>query len=204
MSVHEVTELTRDAQPVEKIPAAVFDAGVGADFDEVHVSGLSTPDGVFATDGCALFHLDWCDQQIRDRIDFQGVRDVDLDWWWSSVRTRQSNVVNGFPQVTVRPFYELVVTAAGGSLHYRSHTDEAVVVIDEDRKVRAIIGGRVSPYSPRSLSEHYRQVVHLIEVYRRQVPTMHPHHAAMAALVAVDERTGPSMVQHEPRVEVAR
>ena len=204
MSVIDLPAQSSDAQAVEKIPAAVFDAGAGKDFDEVYISGLKTPDGLFACDGAALIHEDWCDEPVLDRIEHADHRTVSADWWRRMVHTRKSNIVDGFPQVTVRPFYELTVTAAGGSMSYRSAGEEAVILLDADRRVRGLIGGMVSPYSPRALSDNYRAVVHLIEVFRRQVPNMHPHHAALAALVSVDERAGAGMVQQRPRVEVAQ
>ena len=185
---------------MERVPFSVFDAGVGADFDEVHVHLLNTPDGQFVTDGAALIFAGWCDDLAQGRATGSVARDVDPDWWRRATHTTRSNIVDGYPQVTVRPFYELTLTAAGGRLEWRSDAQEAVIVHDEHRKVRGLIGGVVTPYSPRALSEHLVDVTHLMEVYRRQVPTLHPHLAAMAALIAVDEREGGAAQQLRPDV----
>lgn len=183
-----------------KIPYTVFDAGVGKDFDEVYVSGLKTPDGLFACDGAALIHEDWCDDTILDRINRSDHRKVDREWWSQTVHTRRTNLVDGYPQVTLRPFYDITITAAGGSTDWRSDNEEAIVVLDNHRNVRALIGGMASPYSPKALATNRAGVVHLMGMYSRMVPDMHPHHAALAALLAVDERAGAPAKQFFPAV----
>lgn len=180
------------------IPHTVFDHGVGADFDAVHIHPVRTPDGVFVTDGCALIHTDWCDTTTHTRIEHIEPRTIDSDWWQRSFHTRTSNIVDGYPQVTIRPWYQLCLDEAGADLKWRSNVIDALIALDEARRLRAIIGAWASPYRVDSFHKHQTDINHLIETYKRHAPHMHPHHAAVAALVAVDERDGAESVQLDP------
>lgn len=185
------------------IPHTIFDHGVGADFDAVHVHPITTPDGVFVTDGCALIHEDWIDDPTYQRIRYTDPQSVDVDWWRRSFRTRTTNIVEGYPQVTIRPWYQMCLEQAGADLTWRSAKLEALTALDDSRRLRAIIGAWRGTYKPTALHDHRTDVTRLMGLYDRNAPTLHPHHAALAALIAVDEREGAPTQQVELELEVS-
>lgn len=200
MSLVETNESDSYTQPVEKIPVSVFDHGVGAEFEAVHIHSIDTPDGVFITDGCILVHEDWCDDAARQRVRYTATRPVDAEWWRQSFHTRTTNHVDGFPLVTIRPWYQMCLEQMGADLKWRSYDAEALTVLDTSRQLRAVVAGWLSPYKPTVLAEHRPAITHLLTLYRRHAPSLHPHQAALAALIAVDERSGAPAQQMELEV----
>lgn len=184
-----------------KIPHTIFDHGVGADWEEVHIHAVDTPDGVFVTDGCVLVRVDWCDDTVRQRVRYNDARQVDRAWWQSTVRTRTTNLVDDYPQVTIRPWYHLCLAEAGANMRWRSSRSEALIALEDDRTVVAVVAGWRSPYTPASLDSHPAEVRYLMGLYERHAPTLHPHLAAVAALIAVDEREGAPAQQTEIGME---
>lgn len=197
MSILDTTDTTATTEAA-KIPYTIFDAGVGQDFDSVYIHSIETPDGVFVTDGAALVHEEWCDTTTYDRVRYTDPRPIDADWWRSNFHTRTTNLVNDHPQVTIRPWYQITLEQAGADTTWRSYSTEALIALDQSRRIRAIIGAWTSPYNTTTLHQHRAAVDHLIETYSRHIPHMHPHHAALAALVAVDERGGTESEQLDP------
>lgn len=184
------------------IPHTVFDHGVGADFDAVHIHPVRTPDGVFVTDGCALIHIDWCDDITVEQIQHHEQRPVDADWWRRAFHVRTTNTVDDHPQVTIRPWYQMCLDQVGADIKWRSNTLEALTVLDDHRQLRAVIGAWRSTYRPTTLTDHRAEVTRLMGLYERHAPTVHPHHAALAALIAVDERAGAPAEQAGVELEV--
>ena len=181
----------------EPIDHRIFDAGVSADFESVHLSVWDTSAGEFVSDGCALIKRDWCDDTVQDRIRDAEVRTLDSEWWRPRAYVRYTNDPNSPGHVRIRPFYHLELTRAGADLTFRSAHTEALIARDQQngRLVGLIAGAVTEPYL--NLYDTNTEDVELWRwILRRTARTIHPHDLEACALAVTAEKTVRSNYQH--------
>lgn len=169
----------------------IFDAGVGADFESVHLSVWDTPRGMFVSDGCAFIKLDWCDDIVRHRALGAEARQLPSDWFRRTAMTRYSNVASGIGSqpVRLRPFYVRELTRVGADLRYRSAHAEAVVARDASNGhfVGLVMGCLGAPST--DLYESHAEDIHEWRTrLSHAAPNVHVHDLEALALTVAAEK----------------
>lgn len=168
----------------------IFDAGVSADFESVHLSVWDTPRGKFVSDGCAFIKLDWCDDIVQHRVRGSVARQLPNEWFRRTAMTRYSNSESGTAEpVRVRPFYIRELTRVGADLRYRSAHAPAVVARDvSNGHLVGLVMGCLAATSPDIYESHAEDVHEWRTLLNHAAPNVHVHDLEALALMVAAEK----------------